>query len=199
MPFVFKRLALLFLSISACVAADKETPFKAGPAASYPSHQSNAQITIGADAYVTLEKVKTAFGKVDPNQFGVLPVLVVIQNDSDKAIRLDRLKVEYVGANHEHVDATPAREVRYLKGPDRPNVMTGPTGTPKVLKGKKNPLDAWEIEGRSFSAEILPPGQSASGFFYFQTALQHGSTVYINGLYEAATSKELFYFELPLQ
>ncbi len=199
MPFVFKRLALLFLSISACVAADKETPFKAGPAASYASHQTNAKITIGADPFVLLDKVKLAFGKLDPNQFGVLPVLVVIQNDSDKAIRLDHLKIEYVGANREHVDTTPAKEVRYLKGPDRPNVITGPAGTPKILKGKKNPLDAWEIEGRSFSAQILPPGQSASGFYYFQTALQHGATLYINGLYEAATNKELFYFELPLQ
>jgi hypothetical protein len=198
MPFVFKRLALLFLSISACLAADKETPFKAAPAASYASHQSNAQITIGADPYVMLDKVKLAFGKVDPNQFGILPVLVVIQNDSDKAIRLDHLKVEYVGADRGHVEATPAKEVRYLKGTDRPNVITGPAGNAKILK-KKNPLDAWEIEGRSFSAEILPPGQSASGFFYFQTALQHGATLYINGLYEAATKKELFYFELPLQ
>jgi hypothetical protein len=199
MPFVFKRLALLCLSISASVAADKETPFKAAPAASYANHQSNAQITIGADPYVTLEKVKLAFGKTDPNQFGVLPVLVVIQNDSDKAIRLDRIKVEYVSPNREHVDATPAKDVRYLKGPDRPNVMTGPTGTPKVLKGKKNPLDAWEIEGRALSAQILPPGQSASGFFYFVTGLQHGATLYINGLYDAATGKDLFYFELPLQ
>jgi hypothetical protein len=198
MPFVFKRLALLFLSISACVAADKETPFKAAPAASYPSHQSNAQITIGADPYVTLEKVKLAFGKVDPNQFGILPVLVVIQNDSDKSIRLDRLKLEYVGGDRQHVDATPARDVRYLKGTDRPNIITGPTGNAKILK-KKNPLDAWEIEGRAFSAQILPPGQSASGFFYFQAALQHGSSVYINGLYEAGTGKDLFYFELPLQ
>ena len=38
MPFVFKSLALL-LSISAAFAADKETPFKAEPAASYASHQ----------------------------------------------------------------------------------------------------------------------------------------------------------------
>ena len=199
MPFVFKRLALLFLSISVGLGADKETPFKAAPAASYTSHQSNAQITIGADPYVTLDKLKLAFGKVDPNQFGVLPVLVVIQNDSDKAIRLDRLKVEYAGPNRDHVDATPAKDVRYLKGPERPNVITGPAGKPKILKGKKNPLDAWEIDGRAFSAQILPPGQSASGFFYFQTALQHGATVYINGLYEAGTNKELFYFELPLQ
>jgi hypothetical protein len=68
-----------------------------------------------------------------------------------------------------------------------------------VLKTKKNPLDAWEIEGRALAAQMLPPGQSASGFCYFQTALQHDATLYLNGLYEAATGKQIFYFELPLQ
>jgi hypothetical protein len=48
------------------------------------------------------------------------------------------------------------------------------------------------------SAQMLPPGQSASGFFYFQTALQPGATLYLNGLYEAASGKEILYFELPL-
>ena len=198
MPFVFKRLALL-LSISAAFAADKETPFKAEPAASYASHQSNAQVTIGVDPYVSTDKLTVAFGKLDPNQFGVLPVLVVIQNDSGKTIRLDRLKVEYAGPNRDRVEATPARDVRYLKPPQRPSSIDGPLGKVKVLKSKKNPLDAWEIEGRAMSAKMLPPGQSASGFYYFQTILQPGATVYLNGLYEAASGNEIFYFELPLK
>ena|ERR1035438_6470043 len=198
MPFVFKSLALL-LSISAAFAADKETPFKAAPAASYANHQSNAQITIAVDPYVTLDKVQLAFGKLQPNQFGILPVLVVIQNDSGKAIRLDRLKAEYVGPNRERIEATPAKDVRYLRPPQRPSAIDGPAGRVKVLKTKKNPLDEWEIEGRALAAQMLPPGQSASGFLYFQTGLQHGATVYLNGLYEAATGKEFLYFELPLQ
>ena len=198
MPFVFKSLALL-LSISVGLAADKETPFKAAPASSYASHQSNAQITIGVEPYVTLDKVQLAFGKLQPNQFGILPVLVVIQNDSDKAIRLDRLKAEYAGPNHERVEATPAKDVRYLRPPQRPSAIDGPAGRVKVLKTKKNPLDEWEIEGRALAAQMLPPGQSASGFVYFQTGLQHGATIYLNGLYEAASGKEILYFELPLQ
>src|ERR1019366_4256457 len=186
MPFVFKSLALL-LSISAGFAADKETPFKAAPAASYANHQSNAQITIGVDPYVTLDKVQLAFGKLQPNHYGILPVLVVIQNDSDKAIRLDRLK------------APPAKDVRSLKPPQRPGAIDGPAGRVKVLKSQKNPLDEWEIEGRALAARMLPPGQSASGFLYFQTALQRDATIYLNGLYEAASGKEILYFELPLQ
>src|ERR1019366_1013363 len=198
MPFVFKSLALL-LSISVAAAADKETPFKAAPAASYASHQSNAQITIGVDPYVTLDKVQLAFGKLNPGQFGVLPVLVVIQNDSDKAIRLDRLKVQYIGPSHERIEATPAKDVRYLKPPKRPSAIDGAAGKVKVLKTKKNPLDEWEIEGRALSAPVLPPGQSVSGFLYFQTSLQLNATLSLSGLYEAATGKEILYFELALQ
>jgi hypothetical protein len=198
MPFVFKSLALL-LSISAAAAGDKETPFRAEPAASYASHQSNAQITIGVDPYVTGEKVKLAFGKLEPDQWGILPVLVVIQNGGGKAIRLDRLKVEYVGPNRERVEATPARDVRYLKAPQRPAAIDGPAGRVKVLRGKKNPLDEWEIEGRALTAKMLPAGETASGFVYFQTELRPDALIYLSGLYEAASGQEIFYFEMPLK
>ena len=150
------------------------------------------------DPYSSGEKVKAASGKVDPYEYGVLPVLVVIQNDGKEAIRLDRLKVEYVGPGNHRVEATPTKEVRYARGPQRPSVTPGPAGR-VAIKSKKNPLDAWEIEGRAFAAQMLPAGQSASGFFYFQTELQPGATVYISGMREASTGKEIFYFETPLQ
>src|SRR5580704_11803918 len=109
MPFVFKRLALL-LSIAAAFAADKQPPFKVVPAASFANHQTNDKVTMGVDPYVMGEKVKVAFGKVDPYQYGVLPVLVVIQNDSGVAIKLDGLIAEYVGPNGDRVQATPAKD-----------------------------------------------------------------------------------------
>ena len=179
------------MSIAAAFAADKDVPFRAGAAASY-SHQTSDRVTIGVDPYNSGDKVKTAFGKLDPNQYGVLPVLVVIQNDSGKTLRVNALKVEYVGPGNSRVEATPAREVRYLNGVQRP---TAPT---PIKLGKKNPLEAWEIEGRAFTAESLPSGNSASGFFYFQTVLQPDATIYISGLKEASTGKELLYFEVPL-
>jgi len=199
MPFIFKRLAL-FLSITAGFAADKQTAvFRAAPAASYEHRQTNAAVTIGVDPYQTPEKQKTAFGKLDLYQHGVLPVLVVVENDGGQAIRLDNLTVEYIGPAGNHVDATPAGDVRYLRGPDRPAVIPGPTGSPVPGRIKKNPLNAWEVEGRAFAAKMPPAGQSASGFFYFQTGLQRGSKIYFSGLSEAGTGKELFYFEIPLE
>lgn len=198
MPFLFKRL-VLFLSIAAALAADKEPAFHAGPAASYKHHQTNGKVTIGVDPYVDRDKAEAAFGKVNPYELGILPVLVVIQNDGNQAIRLNRVQAVYTGPQGDKVEATPASDVRYLRGPRRPDLVGGPPGRAKIGRNKKNPLDAWEIEGRAFAAKMLPAGQTASGFFYFQTGLQRGATLYLNGLAEASSGQELFYYEIPLE
>jgi len=186
------------LSITAGFAADKETgTFRAAPAASYEHHQTNEAVIIGVEPYQTPEKQKTAFGKLDLYQHGVLPVLVVIQNDGTESIRLEALKVEYLGPAGNHVEATPAGDVRYLNGPDRPTSIPGESPLP--MRIKKNPLNAWEVEGRAFAAKMLPAGQTASGFFYFQTGLQRGSKIYLSGLSGATSGKALFYYEIPLE
>ena len=195
MPFVFKRLAL-FMSIAAAFAADKEpAPFKAPPAASFAQKQTNDKLMVGAEPYISGEKLKAAFGKLVPYQYGVLPVLVVMQNDSDSTIRLDTLRVEYEGPRGDHVEATPAKDVRYAVGPSRPGVSNKPIPLPTK---KKNPLNVWEIEGRAFAAQMLPPGNSASGFFYFETGWQPGSTIYLTGFSQAKGGKQLAFFEIPL-
>jgi hypothetical protein len=71
-------------------------------------------------------------------------------------------------------------------------------GLPTRISRKKNPLDAWEIEGRAFTARMLPPNETANGFFYFRTFYSSGSMLYLRGVREAASGKELFYFEIPL-
>jgi hypothetical protein len=63
---------------------------------------------------------------------------------------------------------------------------------------KKNPLAATEIDERGFAARMLPPGESAYGFLYFQTSHRSGAKLFIDGLTDAATGQEFFYFELPL-
>ena len=196
MPFVFKRLALL-MSITAAFAADKEQAFHAPAAANMAHRQTIDQVTIGAEAYVAGDQVRTAFGKLTPYDYGVLPVLVVIQNDSGESIRLDQMKAEYVGPHGSRVTATPSGEVRYAHPGQRPDLGSRPP-LPIPIK-KKNPLGAAEIEGRALAAQMVAPGLAASGFLYFQTQLQNGATIYLSGLTEARSGKELFYFEIPVE
>lgn len=175
-------------------AGEKEHPkFDLAPAANYPSHQTSEKVTIGASVYDSAEKAKTAFGKLNPYQYGITPVLVVIQNDTGKTIQVDHLRVDYIAPDGSHVDATPAADVRYLRGVNPQQV---PNPMPHFKH--KNPLDAWEIEGRAFSAKIIPAGESAGGFFYFQTGYQPHSRLYVSGIQESGSGRELLYFEFPL-
>src|ERR1700736_7028332 len=108
-----RRVAVIFLlRITAVAAADQDKPrFAPGPAASYPSHQTLDKITIAAVPYLSDAETSTAFGKLNPNKYGVLPVLVILENETGKALRLD-LKAEFVTADGKHVNAIPPDDVQ---------------------------------------------------------------------------------------
>ncbi len=185
----------ILLSITVASAGDKEKRFSPAAATSYSTKQSQGKVTVAAVPYVDDEEIRSAFGKSNPYKAGVLPVLVIVQNDSDQALRLD-LKAEYINTRDRHIEAITSRDILAAgPGPKRPNLGVG---SPIPLPKKKNPLNAWEIEGLAFSARMVPPGESVHGFFYFQSGLDPNAKLYLTGLSEAKTGKELFYFEVPL-
>jgi hypothetical protein len=192
-------MAVLFLGEGTLVAdnAKDAAKFSPGPASSYRTKQTNDRVTVAVVPYDTEDLAHMAFGKLNPNQYGVLPVLVIIQNDTDQALKLEHLDAEYAGIDGRQVEATPADEVQTLGGTDRPNIQTTTNPLPKLHK-HKNPLDVWEIDGRSFAAKLLPPHEEAHGFFYFQTTHRPGSKFYLSGIKVAATGQDIIYFEIPL-
>ena len=96
------------------------------------------------------------------------------------------------------MEATPAQDVRFLNGTRAPNRLPGTPPIP-IKKAPKNPLAEWEIEGRAFAAKMVPPGQSASGFVYFQVPQSStAASVYISGLEDPVSGKELYFFEIPM-
>jgi hypothetical protein len=198
MPLALKRL-ILMTSITVALAADKDKPkLEIHAAASYPLHMTSQGVTIAAVPYETEEQAKTAFGKVNPNAHGILPILVVVENSSPNTVRLDGIKLEYVAQGDVRIENTPAQDVRFLQGPRQPKMSPGPTGGVHVSRNK-NPLAEWEIEGRAFSAKMIPPNDKAGGFFYFQTGSRGGAKLIVSGLRDAKSGQELFFFEIPLQ
>jgi len=194
------KCLLLFLSITAGLLADKkDAPFRAEPAESYETKQTVEGLTIAVQPFDDPEEAKSAFGKLNPYEHGVLPVLVVMKNNGKGTVRFENMEVVYVAPKGRKVDSTPAQDVLYLKAGGRPKVSNSPipTGGSRI-KIPKNPLKNDVIIERSFSAKMLPPGDSAHGFFYFQTGHTRGTSIYVSGIREAQSGKELFYFEIPL-
>jgi len=183
--------------LSAGASGDKQ--FQPGKAGDY-AHQMSEQVLVGAKAFDNADLTAEAFGrKTDLLKYGVLPVLVVIENKRDKSLNLENLEVSLVGSDGRHVAAVSASEL-LLIGPDGHRQPRQPgVGLPIPLPKKKNPLAAPEIEGRAFSARMLPPGDSASGFFYFEAEAEPGDSIYLSGMKDARSGKEILYFEFPLK
>ena len=193
----FSKPLVLLASIAA-FGAEEKTAFKAEPASSYKTTQTNENVTIAAVPFDRDDWNKQAFGKANPNAMGVLPVLIVIQNDAGKTLSVENIRVEYV-TRGARIEDTPADELMYAGSGKSPRVKNSPLpGQGGSIKKKKNPLASVEIVSRAFSAKMIPAGESAHGFFYFQTPPRSGARLYLTGVREAKTGKELFYFEIPL-
>ncbi len=195
-----KWLLLFCISITAGWGADSDkSRFVVRPVTDYPHRQTSEKVSIAAQPYETDAQAAEAFGKVNPYRLGVLPLLIVIRNEGAEAIRLDNLRIYYVLPDRTRVEATPAQELKFRRGPVKPSATPGPAGRIAIKRGKKDPLAEWEIEGRAFAPKILAAGDSASGFFYFQVPQSSAAaSVYISGLVNAKTGNELYYFEIPM-
>jgi len=189
------KTGLVFMSIALGFAAKPDKGFHPGPPDQYP-HQSTDGVTIGARYFDTLDATKPIFGKqADLNRYGVLPVLVVIQNNRKQSLDLQNLEVKLEAADSHSIISLTASEVPFIAVP-----VNQPTMGRKspLSRGHKNPLDVPEITTLAFAAKMLPAGDKASGFFYFRAASEPGMHLYVSGIYERPSGKELLYFEIPL-
>src|SRR5487761_1956965 len=196
---VISTVWIFLLSIAAWAADDKDKDrFAPGAAASYKGATTIEKIAMAVVPYVSDEQIRSAFGKVNPPKYGVLPVLVVLENQTGKALKLD-LQADYMRPDGKHIDATPASDVTFIGGSGKPPSLPGARPLPLPRKAKQGPLNTWQIEGRAFAAKILPVGEKAYGFFYFQTEYLPGAKVLLTGISDASTGKEFLYFEVPLE
>ena len=174
-----RRVAMVLLSIATAIAADKPR-FDPKPAASYPGHQTASGITVAAVPYTREDEVKAAFGKANPYKYGVLPVLVVIQNDTGKAPRLN-LKTRTGERFQDNSRATPLRpvDVTLWAGARNKDVIAFRCHRRFLSRGRKavrwmcrRSRDWLSVPGS------LPIGESVHGFFYFEGEVRAGSYLY---------------------
>ncbi|MCX6608139.1 MAG: hypothetical protein NTV52_31750 [Acidobacteria bacterium] len=194
-----KALCVALLLTASVQAEKKQEPFRPAAIETYASKQTNQGLTVAAVAYDDADEAKAAFGKVNPYEHGILPVLLLFKNEGKKTLNLELARFQYFVPGSRKLDETPAEDLARLKGPSRPRY--NPTPLPTTIPGmkrNKNPLQNPVIIERAFSAKMLPPGESAYGFVYFQTGHTRTAKLYITGITEAQTSQELFYVEVPL-
>ena len=193
-----RQFIVLFAAAAGAVAADKNQ-FKPEALESYSNAQKVGGLILAADAYHEPERAKAAFGsKAKPYEQGVLPVMLLIRNDSNRTVTLEGMRIEYQ-ADRARSAPIPPREVPFVRPAQRPQLdSTGPIPGRVSVRRKKNPLDAQEIQDRAFAARMLPPGELATGFLYFHALYRENAILYITGIKDPATGKDLFFVEVPV-
>jgi hypothetical protein len=197
--FVIPSITLVLL-FSMALSHAAPPAFQAGPAEDY-AHLKSEDVVIGAQPFDTPSLQEQAFGKkVELTKYGVLPVLIVIHNNRKTALDVRALEVNLVSEDGRHARALTSEELYALGSPHGRRSASGQqVPLPFPLPKKKNQLTSENLSARTFAAEVLAPGDTASGFVYFEAQLERGDSIYLNGLREAGNRKQLLYFEFPLK
>ncbi len=200
--FAAAAVLLLVLPAGAVAGEKQRLLFRARPADAYPARDSHDGVIVAAEPFHSRERIKPVFGKQELLKAGILPVLLVITNNTEKAVRLDDLSVQLITADHQKIQPTPAETVLARlrgRGGAKPQ-DTGPSPLPRIPRSSGP--SGLEVQVLAFSMRMAPPGSSASGFFYFDLGrrldLVSGSKVYVTQLFWAHNSQPLMYFEMNL-
>ncbi len=195
-------VGLVLLGSLLCFAAKEFTMPKTQPAAAYPAHDyhSNEKVTVGLDPYNTQEKTKIFV--VNYRELDLLPVLMVITNDSDSPIALTDIKAQLVTADGTKL--SPATEDDVYRRVSHPNASGARVPLPfptRRVKGGVNTKEWSEITNAQFKAKAVEPRGSQAGFLFFDVSdVQNplkGATFYLTRVHDAS-GNDLMYFEIPL-
>src|SRR5271167_1228479 len=198
-------IAVLIAFSSLLLWAAKEfVPPKAADANTYPSKDAhpNEKVTVAVDVYNSAPKDDifiTRYG-----QEGILPILLIISNDSDRPISLKTMGAQLVTAGRAKLEALDVedvfRRVAHIQGSSNPRPI-GPITLPGGNKNKKAQQQLDEITRAHFAAEAVEPHTTRSGFLFFDVENVKqpvaGAHLYLTGVLDSK-GNELMYFEIPL-
>lgn len=160
------------------------------------------QVAVAIDPYDMQDKAEIF--SVNYRSMGLLPVRLIITNDSDQPISLMGMKPTLVTVNRTKLlPLSPDDIFRRISRPE-PSERKLPLPIPqgKKIKGGVKQQVHDEVEAAHFSAEAVEPHSTRAGFLFFDvqdvsTPLA-GAQFYLTGV-RNDQGNELMYFEIPLE
>jgi hypothetical protein len=199
---LWPAVALVLAAPLLCLAAKQFSMPKVQPAFSYPAHDHHAKenVTVGLDPYGDSDKAKIF--TVNYRDHDLLPILLVVTNDSDQPIELSGMTAELVTADRTTLAA--ASEDDILRRISHPHASGARVPIPfptKRVKGAVNSKELDEIQSAQFKAKAVEPRSSQAGFLFFDVSdlpnPLSGAHFYLTGVRDSS-GHELMYFEVEL-
>lgn len=201
---VVASLALLTALVSPPALASDRTPPRIQPATDFAAVEvhKDEKLAIAAEPYDTRDKM--ALFRVDYLAHGVMPIRLIVTNNSDRPISLRDARIIFVTATGDRIQAADPEDIeRLMTRKEREGgrvPMPGPL--PSIhLKPKASDKEIeQDFDTFEFQALVVEPHTTRAGFlFYDLSGLNHPLKDGILNLHtiKDADGKELFYFEIP--
>ena len=197
-------IGILSLALLPAAHATDHTPPPVQPATDFAAVEVHAdeKLAIAAEPYDTTKKM--ALFRVDYLAHGVMPIRLIVTNNSDRPISLRDARILFITPNGDRIQASEPEDVERLmtrkerEGSKVP--LPGPL--PSIhLKGKATNKDIEaDFDTFEFQALIIEPHTTRAGFlFYDLSGLEQPLSGGLLNLHTIKDSngKELFYFEIP--
>jgi len=205
LPTCVSATLLAFLAmIPSPLPASEHTPPPVRPANDFAAVEVHAdeRLAIAAEPYDTKDKM--ALFRVDYISHGVMPIRLVVTNNSDRPISLRDARILFVTSTGDRIQAAEPGDVERLmtrkerEGGKVP--MPGPIPAIHLKPKASNKEIEQDFDTFEFQALVIEPHTTRAGFLFYDVS---GLTQPLKGallnLHEIkdADGKELFYFEIP--
>ena len=195
-------LFLIWLALPAL--ASDHTPPPVQPATAFPAVEvhGDEKVAIAAEPYDTREK--ESIFRVDYLGHGVMPVRLIVTNNSNRPISLRDARILFMTAAGDKIQAAEPEDVERLmtrrerEGKKIP--MPGPIPSIKLKPKASNKDIEADFDTFEYAALVVEPHTTRAGFLFYDVSqldnpLQ-GAKLHLHKL-RNADGDELFYFEIP--
>jgi hypothetical protein len=195
-------LSLLWLALPALAVDHSPPPVQPATTFAAVEVHDEEKVAIAAEPYDTKEK--ESLFKVDYLSHGVMPIRLIVTNNSDRPISLRDARILFQTAAGDRIPAAEPDDVERLmtqkerQGSKIP--MPGPIPAIKLKPKASNKEIEADFDTFEYQALVVEPHSTRAGFlFYDVSQLDHplkGAKLHLHKLRDA-DGKELFYFEIP--
>jgi hypothetical protein len=199
-----KRSPLLVV-LAACFCATifagyKIKEFKPKPAKEYAAHQDFQKIVIAADPRLTEAGVLELFDTKKLLEKLIMPVVVVVENDNDFAIRITAEDILMVDSTGAQIPNMPYDEV--LLRMTLKNHLGTYSGRKEILLRQVGNKDmVMDFEHKYFGEKLIAPHDSDYGVVFFPVPSSGdlaGTRLYVPRVQNITSDEPLMFFEFDL-
>src|SRR5271155_495886 len=203
-PTFFRLLiaaSVLLFSSLVCLAGKHFVMPAAQPAKTYPAHDEHPSeaVTVALDPYDMADKA--SIFSVHYGEMGLMPMFLVITNDSDQPVSLPGMKAEMVTFNQTKIPAATEEDIYRRISRPAGKISQSPLPWPKKASGSMSKDTMDRVKKPRLPPKRVNPHGTQAGFVFFDvsgisTPLA-GAHFYLTGVRDAK-GNELMYFEVAL-